>query len=82
VSSPLLPCSLPLPFLETSAALRNTLDEEEKERRRWQTTNRQKNEANTLSLLLLRGRGAVVRKGRADQEGEAAGRENSLSLSI
>ena len=81
MSSPLLPRSLPLPFLETSAALSNTLDEEEKERPRWQMTDRQKNEANTLSLLLLKGKGAAVRKGRADQEGEAAGRE-TLSLSI
>ena len=44
VSSPLLPHSLPLPFLETFAALKDALDEEEKERRRQQTMNGQKNE--------------------------------------
>jgi hypothetical protein len=65
--------SLPLPFLEIFVALRDALDEEEKERRRQQTTNRQKNEVNTLSFLLLKGRGAAVRKGRADREGKAAG---------
>ena len=79
VSSPLLPRSLLLPFLETFTALKDTLNEEEKERRRRQTMNRRKNEANSFSLLLLKGRGAAVRKGRADWEGETA-EGKSLSL--
>ena len=79
VSSPLLPRSLLLPFLETFAALKDALDEEEKERRRLQTMNRRKNEANSFSLLLLKGRGAAVKKGRADRERETTERK-SLSL--
>ena len=43
--------------------------------------NRRKNEVNNLSLLLLKGRGAAVRKGHADQEGKTAG-QKSLSFPL
>jgi len=79
MSSLLLPCSLLPPLLETFAALKDALDEEEKERRRQQTMNKRKNKTNSFSLLLLKGRGAVVRKGSADREGEMA-EQKSLSL--
>ena len=79
MSSLLLPRSLLPPFLETFAALKDALDEEEKEWRWRQMMNRQKNGANNLSLLLLKRRGAAVRKGRADWEGETA-EGKSLSL--
>ena len=81
VSSLLLPRSLLPPFLETFTALKDALDEEEKERQQRQTMNRQKNGADSLSLLLLKGRGAAVRKGHADQEGKTAGRK-SLSFPL
>ena len=81
MSSLLLPHSLLPHFLETFVALKDALDEEEKERRRRQMMNRQKNRANSLSLLLLKGRGAAVRKGHADQEGKTAGRK-SLSFPL
>ena len=73
------PSLSPPSFPETFVALKDALDEEEKEGRRQQTMNRQKNGANSLSLLLLKGRGAVVRKGCANREGETAG-QKSLSF--
>ena len=76
VSSPLLPRSLLLPFLETFAALKDALDEEEKERRR--QPNRQKNEANSLSLLLLKGKRTAVKEGRSDRGRQNGGARISL----
>jgi len=71
------PSLSPLSFLEATAALRNAHGKKEEERRR-QMRNRQKNRAKTLSLLLLKEKGTVVREGRTDRGRQNGGAKNSL----
>ena len=74
-----MPSLCPLSFLETVAALKNTLGEKE-ERRRWQMRNRRKNGAKTFSLLLLKEKGTTVRGGRVDRERKNGRAKNPLSF--
>ena len=73
------PSLSPFSFLETTAALKNALGKEEKERRR-QTRNRRKNRAGTFTLLLLKEKGTTVRGGHADWERQNGGVKNPLSF--